>query len=181
MSGGAGMDAAAARPNRIPWPPLLYGAALAIGAALGWLVPLGWPQGLAGDALRVAGAGLAVLGLSLDLWSLATLHRARTTVLPHRATERLVTHGPYALSRNPIYLGNTLLVLGLGAAFANPWLMAAALGAARATDRLAARREEAHLAARFGADFSAYRARVPRWIGRPRAPIPPPPGAPGRS
>lgn len=171
----------AVRPNRIPWPPLLYGTALAVGIVLGRLSPLGWPQEPAGGALRIAGGALAVLGLTLDLWSLGTLHRARTTLLPHRAADRLVTHGPYGLSRNPIYLGNTLLVLGLGAAFANLWLMAAALGAALATDRLAARREEAHLAARFGADFSAYRARVPRWIGRPGAAIPPPPGAPDRS
>jgi protein-S-isoprenylcysteine O-methyltransferase Ste14 len=175
------MDAAAARPNRIPWPPLLYGAALVLGFGLGRLSPLGWPQESAGGALRIAGGALAALGLALDLWSVVTLHRARTNILPHRAADSLVTHGPYALTRNPIYLGNTLLVLGLGAAFANVWLMAAAVGAALAADRLAARREEAHLAARFGADFSAYRARVPRWIGRPGAAIPPPPGAPDRN
>lgn len=169
------------RPNRIPWPPLLYGAALALGFALGWLLPLGWPAALAGPAGRVLGGALAATGLGLDLWSLATLHRARTNILPHRAADHLVTQGPYALSRNPIYLGNTLLVLGLGLALANGWMMAAALGAAVATDRLAARREEAHLAARFGAAFEAYRARVPRWIGPVRAVTPPPPGAPGRN
>ncbi|MEP9351595.1 isoprenylcysteine carboxylmethyltransferase family protein [Xanthobacter sp. KR7-225] len=171
----------AERPNRIPWPPLLYGAALALGFGLGWLAPLGWPREPAGGALRIAGGTLAAMGLALDLWSVVALHRARTNILPHRAADRLVTGGPYALSRNPIYLGNTLLVLGLGLALANGWLMVAAFTAAVATDRLAARREEAHLAARFGAEFAAYRARVPRWIGRPSASTPPPPGAPDRN
>ena len=169
------------RPNRIPWPPLLYGAALALGFGLGWLAPLGWLREPVGGALRIAGGILVVMGLVLDLWSALTLYKARTSILPHRAADSLVTGGPYALSRNPIYLGNTLLVLGLGLALANGWLMAAAFAAAFATDRLAARREEAHLAARFGAAFEAYRARVPRWIGAVRAVTPPPPGAPDRS
>ena len=154
------------RPNRVPWPPLHYGAALAAGFGLGWFYPLGWPQGLAQPLGWLGGGILAAIGLSLDLWSIFTLYRAHTNVLPHRAADHLVTHGPFAFTRNPIYLGNTLLVFGLGLLFLNAWLIAAALLAAFATDRLAARREEAHLAARFGAPFEAYRARVPRWIVR---------------
>lgn len=158
----------AMRPNRIPWPPLLYMAAVAAGLLLGWLAPPGWPEILLRPAVHLLGWALVALGLTFDLWAAATLYWARTNILPHRAADRLVTHGPFAITRNPIYLGNTLLVLGLGIALANVWLMGAALLAALATDRLAARREEAHLAARFGPAFEAYRARVPRWIGPAR-------------
>lgn len=157
---------AAERPNRIPWPPLIYGAALLAGIVLGRYWPVGAPAVMEAMPVRLAGALVAACGLSLDLWSIVTLYRARTNILPHRAADHLVTTGPFAFTRNPIYLGNTLLVLGLGIAFANPWLVVFAPLAAIATDRLAARREEAHLAARFGAPFAAYRARVPRWIGR---------------
>ncbi|MFG1351801.1 methyltransferase family protein [Xanthobacter autotrophicus] len=174
-------DSCAARPNRLPWPPMIYGGALVAALALGALAPTFWPAFLAGPEVRGGGAVVAGLGLGLDLWAVVTLHRARTTILPHRAADRLVTSGPFALSRNPIYLGNTLVLLGLGLAVFNPWLMAAALLAALATDRLAARREERHLAAKFGAAFEAYAARVPRWIGRPRPPTPPLPPAPGRN
>ncbi|MET3354430.1 UNVERIFIED_ORG: protein-S-isoprenylcysteine O-methyltransferase Ste14 [Xanthobacter viscosus] len=174
-------DACAARPNRLPWPPMIYGGALAAALALGALAPSFWPPLLAGPAVRGGGAVVAGLGLGLDLWAIVTLHRARTNILPHRAADRLVTSGPFALSRNPIYLGNTLLLLGLGMALANGWLLAAALLAALATDRLAARREERHLAAKFGAAFDAYAARVPRWIGWWRASTPPPPPGPDRN
>ena len=174
-------DDIARRPNRLPWPPMIYAAALATGVALQSALPLGWPALLPQTATRGVGAVLAVAGLTLDLWALATLHRARTNILPHRPAERLVTHGPFALSRNPIYLGYTLLTLGLGLALLNPWLVVAAPVAALATDRLAASREESHLAARFGQAFAAYAARVPRWIGRPRPLTPPPPPARGRS
>lgn len=171
-------DEITARPNRLPWPPMIYAAALAAGLALQGALPLAWPALVPPLAVQGAGALLAVTGLSLDVWALATLHRARTNILPHRPAEHLVTHGPFALSRNPIYLGNTLLTLGLGLALLNPWLVAAAPLAALATDRLAARREERHLAARFGEAFTAYAARVPRWIGPARPLTPPPP--PGR-
>ncbi len=160
---------------------MIYGAALAVGIGLGWLLPLGWPAALPGLPTRVAGAGVALLGLGLDLWAVATLHRARTNILPHRAADHLVTHGPFALTRNPIYLGNTLLVLGLGLALLNVWLMAAALAAALATDHLAARREEMHLAARFGPAFATYAARVPRGFGPARQLTPPPPAGPDRN
>ncbi|MDX1717154.1 MAG: methyltransferase, partial [Anderseniella sp.] len=41
-----------------------------------------------------------------------TMFSARTNILPHRAADRLVTHGPFALTRNPIYVGNTIAMLG---------------------------------------------------------------------
>ncbi|MFG1296364.1 methyltransferase family protein [Xanthobacter variabilis] len=171
-------DQTALRPNRVPWPPLIYGAALVAGLGLGWLAPLGWPSALAGLPVRIAGALVAALGLGLDLSAIFTLYRAHTNVLPNRGADHLVTNGPFALSRNPIYLGNTLLVAGLGLAFFNGWLIGAALLAALATDHLAARREERHLAAKFGPAFAAYAARVPRWIG----PLtPPPPDGRGRN
>lgn len=158
-----GPDGRAERPNRWPWPPLIFGAAFLAGIGLQGLVPLGWPVPAA--AGRGLGWVLLFAGLALDVWAMAALHRARTTILPHRAAGRLVTNGPFAFTRNPIYLGNTIALLGLGLMLENPWLLAAAIGAAVATDHLAARREEAHLAAKFGAEFTAYAARVPRWLG----------------
>ena len=83
----------------------------------------------------------------------------------HAATA-LVASGPFAISRNPIYLANGLLLLGLGGLFDNAWFFVAAPVAAFATDRLAIRREERHLTALFGPAWSAYADRVDRWFGR---------------
>ena len=43
-----------------------------------------------------------------------TMSRHRTTILPHRGSAHLVTDGPFSFTRNPIYLGNTMLTLGIG-------------------------------------------------------------------
>ena len=153
------------RPNRIPWPPLIFLAADGAALGLGAVLPAGLPFGTAG---RLAGGALALSGLALDVAAMVAMVRARTNILPHRGADRLVRHGPFRYTRNPIYLGNTLLLAGLGLALANAWFLPAAAAAAFAVDRLAVRREEAHLAARFGAAWHDYAASTPRWLGRAR-------------
>lgn len=158
------MSGEIAPPNRIPWPPILYGAAAVAAVGLGWMLPVtGWPRG---TIWRALGWLMLLGGLGLDLWAMATMARQRANILPHRAATALVTTGPFAWSRNPIYLGNTIALSGAGFAFANSWFFAAALVAAIAVTRLAIRREEAHLAQRFGANWHAYSGRTPRWLGR---------------
>ena len=96
--------------------------------------------------------------------TMLAFRRHHTTVLPHRGATRLITDGPFRFSRNPIYVGNTLLVAGAGLVFGVAWLIPAALAGALATQKLAIEREEEHLARRFGADWAGYAARTPRWL-----------------
>jgi protein-S-isoprenylcysteine O-methyltransferase Ste14 len=156
------LDAAGSPPNRLPWPPMLFGAGLIVALVLGRLWPA--PALLDGPVPRMLGWLLLVAGLALDAWAMVTMTRHRANILPHRPATALVTTGPFAWSRNPIYLGNTLVMCGAGLAFANPWFILAALATAAAVHRLAILREEAHLAARFGASWESYRCRAPRWV-----------------
>lgn len=149
-------------PNRWPWPPLLLVVAVACAWALGRIAPL---PDLPQWALPL-GVGLLGVGLALDLWAMAEMRQRRANILPHRSATALVTSGPFAFSRNPIYLGNTIVLLGLAGVLGNSWLIVAAPAAALAVERLAIRREEAHLAALFGEDWLRYRGRVSRWLGR---------------
>lgn len=151
------------RPNRVPWPPILFGAVAIIAWLAGRALPLPWPDV---PAVSVAGWGILAIGLALDLWAMVVMTRRRANILPHRAATVLVTDGPFAWSRNPIYLGNTMVLTGCGVAFGNAWFLPAAAVAAAMVTLLAIRREEGHLAARFGADWSAYAARTSRWFGR---------------
>ncbi|MGA2636584.1 methyltransferase family protein [Methylocella sp.] len=158
------MSAAIPPPNRIPWPPIIYGSAVAAAVGLGFVLPRPvWPSGSAWAAF---GWALIIAGVGLDVAAMVTMSRQRANILPHRAATALVTTGPFAWSRNPIYLGNTIAVSGAAFAFANPWFLAAALLAAIAVTPLAIRREEAHLAKLFGAEWRAYSQRTARWIGR---------------
>lgn len=152
------------RPNSIPWPPLIFATACISGFVLERVAPTGaiLPRWI------VLGGRLAIaLGLGLDLWAMATMMLARTNILPNRAAGRLVTYGPFAISRNPIYLGNTTLMLGIGLAWSALWFLPLAICVAALVERLAIRREEAHLALLFGPEWAAYAAATPRWIKWP--------------
>jgi protein-S-isoprenylcysteine O-methyltransferase Ste14 len=149
------------RPNSLPWPPMLLGSAVLLAIVLGRLWPL---PALEGIWATLVGGALLLAGFGFDLWAIVTMRRANTNVMPNRAADLLVTWGPFRFSRNPIYLGNTLLLLGIGLAIGNIWFVIFAFAVAASVDRLAIRREEQHLAARFGDAWTDYAAKTPRWL-----------------
>lgn len=131
-------------------------------------------RGIVGRPLRLPGArALGALclvgGLALDAWSIATQLRAGTSPVPDGKHTRLVTWGPYAYSRNPIYIAHTLVALGVGLLWTrSAWaILGAALGW-YVSDRVTIPLEEAALAEQFGAEFESYRGRVGRWLGSTR-------------
>jgi len=150
----------ATRPNRIPWPPLIYAACVVGAVAIGRL----WPLDLGTD-LRPVGIAIMLIGLGCDGTAMVTMRRFRANILPHRAATELVTTGPFAWSRNPIYLGNTLMLAGAAPTFGAAWFLVLSPVAVALVTVLAIRREERHLAARFGSVWAAYAARTPRWFG----------------
>jgi protein-S-isoprenylcysteine O-methyltransferase Ste14 len=151
-------------PNRLPWPPIIYLAAIAISIALGLLFPLPWISAPLSDILFAAGWLLVAAMVALDFSAMRTMARAKTTIMPNRASEHLVTTGAFSFTRNPIYLGNTLLMIGVGLITGIAWFLPLAIAAAFATQKLAIEREERHLEARFGKRYRDYAKRVRRWI-----------------
>jgi protein-S-isoprenylcysteine O-methyltransferase Ste14 len=153
----------ASRPTAVPWPPLLFVAALAVAALLGRLYPLGWP-GLDDTPARVIGYGLGAAGLALVVWGLVTLYRAGTTIQPNQRADRLVTERAFRFRRNPIYMGEVLLLLGLAEPTHNIWFAILAPLFAIAIHGLAILPEERHLEERFGRDYLDYKERTRRWF-----------------
>lgn len=151
----------AERPNAIPWPPVLLVAGIAFGALLGMFLPL---DVAIPTPLRLAGFVLLAAGITFDVSAIFWMARARTNILPHKPAGALLTSGPFRVSRNPIYVGNTITLAAMGLAFANLWYAVAAAVMALLVHRLAILREEAHLAARFGKAWNDYAARTPRWL-----------------
>jgi protein-S-isoprenylcysteine O-methyltransferase Ste14 len=149
------------RPNVLPWPPIIVALAALTAILLGRVWPLPSPDA---GGLAIFGVVVALSGLAIDLWAIVTMRSADTNILPNRAADLLVTWGPFRFSRNPIYVANTVLLIGIGLAADNLWFVVCALVAALLVDRLAIRREERHLAARFGAAWSDYSAKTPRWL-----------------
>ena len=151
------------RPNRIPWPPIIYVAVLIAAFALNRLVPLRWYDGAYWGWAPI-GAVLAVIGFAVAIAGVMAFRHHGTPLDPTARAEALATTGIYGWSRNPMYLGMTVLFVGLGLAFASEWLVILALAMPIALQKLAIEREERHLVARFGDAWRAYAARVRRWL-----------------
>jgi protein-S-isoprenylcysteine O-methyltransferase Ste14 len=151
------------RPTSIPWPPLLLIALPLAAYALGRVYPLTWP-GLDDLPARLIGLSFGIAGIGLIGWAGATLRGHATTVMPHKGVEHLVTDGPFRRLRNPIYLGDTLLILAIAEITKNIWFVAAAGLFVALVTWLQILPEERHLEARFGEEYRAYKARSRRWI-----------------
>lgn len=88
------MPGTLAAPNRIPWPPILYGGAAVVAVRLGMMLP--GPAWLRGPVWAALGWWVLLAGLALDIAAMATMARQRANILPHRAATALVTSGPFA-------------------------------------------------------------------------------------
>jgi protein-S-isoprenylcysteine O-methyltransferase Ste14 len=149
-------------PNSIPWPPVILFGCVAVGLALGWFLPL---EPFSAAVSLPIGVACFAAGIGLDVMAMRAMRRNAANILPHRSATALVTEFPFSISRNPIYLGNSLLLAGAGFLFANPWHLVMAAVSALLVTELAIKREEAHLEALFGDAWRRYAAQTPRWLG----------------
>jgi len=124
---------------------------------------------LAAWPLVVLGAAVAVLGLALIVQTVALFASVgKGTLAPWDPTERLVVRGPYRRVRNPMISGVLCVLLGEALAFGSVAVLVwfAIVFALNAVYFPLI--EEPDLQRRFGADYEAYRAAVPRWLPRLR-------------
>ena len=153
-----------ARPSNFPWPPLIYVAAIAASILLHFLLELPWLPSPVSDILFAIGWVLVAGGVALIVGALRAMRGAKTTSAPHKPAAHLVTNGAFGITRNPLYLANTLVMLGIGLIAGMPWFLILALVAAFLTQKLAIEPEERHLDVRFGKKYREYAKKVRRWI-----------------
>ena len=142
-------------------PPFIYAGTLVAGLLLNWMRPMPFlPRGLS----RALGLLLTAGGLLFGLWGVHEMRRAETNLDPRKPTTAIVGAGPYQFSRNPLYLGMTMMYCGISA-FANallPFLMLPSVLAVMRNGVI--EREELYLEEKFGEEYLSYKARVRRWI-----------------
>jgi protein-S-isoprenylcysteine O-methyltransferase Ste14 len=143
-------------------PPLAWGFAVIAGFALNWLMPLRFlAVGLAAGWL---GAVVFLVALGLLAWAIFTVTGAGSNVPTNLPTTTIVENGPYRFTRNPIYLGMFLGLIGLAIAFDNLWLLMMLVPFALVIRYGVVAREEAYLERKFGDLYRGYRSRVRRWL-----------------
>ena len=121
------------------------------------------PGGTRREELVLAADILATAGLAYSVWALAYLRRS-FSIIPE--ARRLVTGGPYGLSRHPVYLGEVATAIGVNLATAG-WLSALAIVYFIACELMRIRWEERILALTFPSDYPKYARRVPRYLPNP--------------
>jgi protein-S-isoprenylcysteine O-methyltransferase Ste14 len=144
-------------------PPFIYVLGLVVAFFLNRAVPLrlATPEPrwmfLLGWALAIGGQIFAISGV-------VTFRRHRTAITPFLPATTIVTTGPYAMTRNPMYVGLTVFSAGVSLLLDTWWAFLLVAVAVLIIDRAVIGREERYLSSAFGAEYDAYRTRVRRWV-----------------
>lgn len=142
-------------------PPVLFAAALAIGLIVELVVQ---PPSLPQVPRIIVASVLLLSGLAISLWFIGTFRRVHTPIDLSKPTTSLVTGGPFALTRNPGYVGLAAIYAGLACLLDASWALILLLPTLVLVDRAVIAREERYLERRFGQPYLDYKARVRRWL-----------------
>ncbi len=155
-------------PRPVPWPvkivpPIWIVIFLAIGLFVNWLFPSRELMDWRSYPVAII---LFVLGVSSMLWTGSIFHRRGTEILPASPTNKLLlVEGPFRVTRNPMYLGMTLVQLGIAFFVGTLPMFLVPIAFFCLINFVFIPFEEAKMLRQFGEQFEEYRRKVPRWIG----------------
>lgn len=141
-------------------PPLPFVAAIVVGVGVDhW-----WPMSVRPAGWAPLGIALVALAGALLAWCVLIFRAHHTPLEPWKATKVIVDHGPFAWSRNPVYIGFALAQVGIGVWSDALAVVVLVVVPVLATNVFVVPREEAYLRRKFGAVYGDYCARVRRWV-----------------
>ena len=147
--------------NKNIHPPIIALMFIVLAYFLGRLVPLPF---VAPAILRNLGLLMTFIGFLLGMGAFLEFRNERTTVDPHGSSQHVVTSGIYRFTRNPIYLGFLLMVIGLPLNSGFYWGVVMAPFYIFLMNRLVIEHEEDYLEKKFGKTYASYKAQVRRWL-----------------
>lgn len=106
------------------------------------------------------GISLFLLGVGVRIWAQQHLHYRL------KVRKKLTVTGPYSFVRNPMYIGNIMIFLGLTIVSELLWFVPITFSYCLGIYSLVTRYEEAHLLEKFGEPYRRYMEEVPRWVPR---------------
>jgi len=142
-------------------PPILTVLHIVAAYLLAWFFPLPFAVS---PIVENIGFALVVVGFLFGSGAFIEFRRARTTLDPHGSVASIVTSGVYRFSRNPIYVGFLLMVIGIPLNSGTYWGVVLAPIFFLLCNRLVIEREEAYLEKKFGDVYTSYKSRVRRWL-----------------
>jgi protein-S-isoprenylcysteine O-methyltransferase Ste14 len=151
------------RPNVVIFPPIILATTVVLACILQWLSPLG-QLAILTQVIRVAvGAAVMIAGVCLGAAGRRLLVRLGTNVSPLQPTTVLATGGVFRWTRNPLYSGGTLVMVGVALVFALDWLILLLVPSALILHYGVVVREEQYLERKFGDQYRLYKLQVQRY------------------
>jgi protein-S-isoprenylcysteine O-methyltransferase Ste14 len=142
-------------------PPLVFVGSTLLGVGLDYIAPIPF---FTSTWMRVLGIIVLLAGLALMIAAVREFRRTGQDPKPWKPSPELVLQGPYLLTRNPMYVGFTIVQFGLGVALGNLWISLLAPVALLVVHFIAVLPEERYLEERFEDAYREYRRRVRRYV-----------------
>jgi len=145
---------------------VVFGIPFLVSIVLHLIVPISLPQGILRQALIPVGIVLIILGIALVVVARREFAHFRQPTDPGHPTTQVVKIGVFAISRNPLYLGGVLVLLGIALALNMLWALIMLFLSIILCHYVLIIPEEQYLGAKFGDEYKEYADSVRRWLGR---------------
>lgn len=142
-------------------PPIVAMIFIIVGLLLGRFIPA---LGNMPPIAKNIGLGFTFIGFLCGVGAFLEFRKARTTLDPHGSVKALVKSGIYRFTRNPIYLGFLLMVIGFPLAYGSLWGLIVSPIFMATLSRLVIEKEEAYLEKKFKGEYTDYSSKVRRWL-----------------
>ena len=153
-------------PGVIIFPPLIPLSVLVVGVVLNFLVPLGMLAHVSFLGRIVVAATAFVVGIGMVISANRIFRRIRTNARPSQPALALATTGMFTRTRNPMYVGGSLVLLGVAIGFALDWALLLLVASLPLVYYGIILREERYLERKFGDEYRRYKTKVPRYWWR---------------
>jgi protein-S-isoprenylcysteine O-methyltransferase Ste14 len=153
-------------PNVVIFPPLIPLSVLVAGVVLNFLMPLGLLTHVFLLGRIAVGAIAFGAGLAMVIGANRIFRRIGTNTRPSLPTLAIATNGMFTWTRNPMYVGGSLALLGIAIGFALDWVILLLVASLPLIHYGIILREERYLERKFGDEYRRYKKRVPRYWWR---------------
>jgi len=142
-------------------PPAYLNTFLVLAIGLHFILPI---KRIIHSPYTYLGFFIILFGVALNVWSARLLKKKSATIDFYETPTRLVTDGPFRISRNPLYLGGVILSLGIAVLLGSLITFVFPIALLLIVDKLYIPVEEKRLERTFGKEYLEYKQRVRRWI-----------------
>ena len=143
------------------YPPLMVLAGILAQLLIGYVAPV---QPILNEKWQYTGVGLMLFGFAVILLVARGFRKNETTIIPDGQPSTLMENGIFAYSRNPIYFGMTIFLLGSALAVGHIWALVIVPVFVLLVQQIWIVKEEETLEAEFGQIYRNYKMRVRRWL-----------------